>query len=80
MTIKKSKMLLGKQIRKQTGLPLPLAMRAAKKLYARKHYELFNDSRFAGFISSRAICPDGPGCCGSVHYFVGKRGEYLFSY
>lgn len=79
MTLKKNKMLMGKQIRKITGLPLPLAMRAAKKVYARKGIELLSDPRFEGIVKSRSICPAGPGCCGSQYYLLGKRGDYPFS-
>lgn len=78
MTTKKSKMLLGKKIRKETGLPLPLAMRAAKKVYARKAGELLTDPRFAGFVRIREACADGPACCGYEYYLLGKRGDYFF--
>lgn len=76
MTKRKARMRLGKQIRKATGLPLPLAMLAARKVYRYEGSTLLSDPRFSGFITSLALCGDG--CCGYRYILAGKSGEYRF--
>lgn len=76
MTKRKARVKLGKAIRKATGLPLPLAMLAARKVYRHEVAALLSDLRFAGFISRYALCGDG--CCGYGYLLAGKSGEYRF--
>lgn len=76
MTKKKARVRLGKKIRAATGLPLPLAMLAARLLYRFDTYALLRDPRFAGLITSYPLC--GAGCCGFEHTLNGKRGKYTF--
>lgn len=77
MTKRKARIKLGKQIRKATGLPLPLAMLAARKVYRFEGFTLLSDPRFAGFIARRPLCRYD-GCCGYSYILAGKSGEYRF--
>ena len=76
MTKKKKRVRLGKKIRAATGLPLPLAMLAARWLYRFDTYNLLRDPRFAGLVTVRPLCGDG--CCGQEYALNGKRGKYIF--
>lgn len=89
MTSKKRRRNLGKTIRQETGLPLPIAMRAAKLIdrgdgtvmvYGRRtpDGEWRVPVQFIG-LASVSYFGCGPECCGSNGYkLVGPRGEYVF--
>jgi len=89
MTAKKRRKLLGKKIRKVTGLKLPIAMQAAKLIdkgdytvmvYGRRTPD--NEWRvpveFIGLVKT-AFFPCGPECCGSNGYdLIGPKGKFHF--
>jgi len=80
MTAKKRRRNLGKRIRQETGLPLPVCMRAAKLIDRGDGYDMvYKDMPlFSGCVQTNYFfC--GPECCGSNGYkLVGPRGEYNF--
>lgn len=75
MTKKKAARNLGKHIRSATGVPLPVAMQAAKLIVRSRAYELrYTDkSVFVGFIKYDIFCE----CCGPENWRIeGPRGDY----
>ena len=90
MTAKKRRRQLGRKIRKETGLPFPVCMQAAKLIargdsmtivYGRRTPD--NEWRvpveFLG-LAKTAYFPCGPDCCGPCGYkLVGPKGEFEFS-
>ena len=90
MTAKKRRQKLGKKIRKETGLPLPTAMRAAKLIDRGDGVTMVYGTRtpdnewrvpvmFIGLIThSYFSC--GPTCCGSNGYKLnGPKGSFVFN-
>lgn len=79
MTYKKQGVKAGKEIRRQTGIKLPLAMRAGKKFVRYQHFELINDPVLASMIEWERGCVGGdPQCdCDSRTYLVGPKGKFL---
>ncbi len=72
MSIKSKGRKLGRQVRKETGLPFPIAMRAGKLLARNRMWEL---SQHETFQSIPFDC--GLECCGPSHYaIVGPKGQY----
>jgi hypothetical protein len=74
-TLKKRGRDLGKIIRRETGVPLPVAMQAGKLLVRDRRYDIIYDGKsiFAGYTRSVVYCE----CCGPDHHLlVGPRGEY----
>ena len=79
MTIKKRARARGKRIRQETGLPLPIAMRAAKLLERGRGYDLISHPLIESHVKYNYFSC-GPECCGSNGYkLVGPRGEYVFN-
>ena len=76
MNLKNEKRKLGKKIRGLTGLPLPIAMRAAHFLVRGDNLKLHDLPAINPFIKEIA---SGCDCCGSVSVLAGPKGEYLIS-
>ena len=74
MTLKKKRLRLGREIRRKTGLPLPLAMRAAKALLRGNAYGVVTDKRFENLIVGQTTTIDQEEY--SSWSLVGKRGVY----
>jgi hypothetical protein len=66
--------VLGREIRRKTGLPLPLAMRAAKALLRGDAYKLVTDERFENLIVGHTTMIDQEEY--SSWSIVGQRGVY----
>lgn len=89
MTAKKRRRNLGKKIRQETGLPLPVCMRAAKLIDRGDSTDMIYGRRtpdgewrvpvqFIGLVQTNFFSC-GPECCGSNGYkLVGPRGSYAF--
>jgi hypothetical protein len=76
MTLKRKRVLLGKKIRKATGLLLPIAMRMGKLILRGTGYEIRN--LYPSLVKLNMF-PCGVECCGSNGYkIVGPRGEFGF--
>lgn len=77
MTAKKRRRNLGKRIRQETGLSLPVCMRAAKLIdRGESGYELSTHPLIGSHVSGVNF-PCGPECCGFRGYILsGPRGEY----
>lgn len=70
-TFKSQGRKLGKLIRKETGLPLPIAMRAAKLIVRGRVWDIVSEHRVPRFFDC------GPDCCGFKGYVLsGPKGEY----
>lgn len=76
-TKKKQRVKLGREIRRATGIKLPLAMYAAKRIIRGDSYDVKYDDRFAPFVKYVPLCGDG--CCGTAAYLEGPRGRYQHS-
>lgn len=76
MTAKKRRMKLGKVIRRETGLPLPVCMTAAKMIDRDKGEELQWTAATEEFVQSIKC---GDGCCCFGRELVGPRGSYRFA-
>lgn len=81
MNRKKSRILLGKQIRQATGIKLPVAMRAAKLLLKEERDRLFSDPMMAEVISQTYCDNCGWDCSctymsGSKYKILGPRGSW----
>jgi len=71
-TLKDKARAEGRKIRRETGIPLPLAMLAGKRLVRGRSYELIHDARFDGMIKEIHTCS----CCGPEgHSLFGPKGE-----
>ncbi len=90
-TVKKRARNRGKVIRRETGLPLPVCMRAAKLIERGRGcdiiYGILNTETnvrafapiFEGVVKANYFSC-GAECCGSNGYKLkGPRGEYVFS-
>lgn len=80
MTSKKRRFRLGKRIRLETGLPLPVCMRAAKLIDRGDSLDIIygNLTIFSG-VTATSYFSCGPDCCGPEGYkLVGPRGEFRF--
>jgi hypothetical protein len=78
-TTKKRARTLGKKIRLETGLALPIAMRAAKLIERGRGIDILYHATLSEFAHP-TYYSCGPECCGSNgHKLVGPRGEYPFS-
>ena len=75
MTAKADAVKLGKLIRAQTGLKLPVAQRAARKLVRGKAAELLNNPLFP--VQSIRRCHCAECSCRDLHYLCGPRGRWL---
>ena len=75
MTRKKQRTALGRVIRRETGIPFPLAMLAAKKFVSGSRTDLKFDERFTPFVRHFDICGD-KWCCGTEAFIVGPKGRY----
>ena len=78
MTKKKYRRDLGKRIRRATGVPLPVAMQAAKLIASDRTYDLKLGDRalFTGWIKSDVFCT----CCGPENWRIeGPKGEWGFN-
>jgi hypothetical protein len=76
MTAKKRRRNLGKTIRQKTGLPLPVAMRAAKLIDRGDRWDLSTHPLTMDHTKAVSFSC-GPECCGFKGYvLVGPRGEY----
>ena len=70
-TLKAQGRTLGKLIRRETGLPLPIAMRAAKLIVRGRQWDISDEIRLPRWFGC------GPDCCGFAGYkLVGPRGEW----
>lgn len=76
MTIKKQARAKGKEIRRITGLPLPVCMRAAKLIVRDRRYDILGKKIFNEHVTSVPFwC--GYECCGTKGYIlVGPKGEF----
>lgn len=74
MTKKDEARAKGREIRRKTGIPLPLAMLAGKKIVRGKSHEISRDSRFADFLRYVPGCGDG--CCSGYSELEGPKGDY----
>lgn len=70
MTRKKQARIIGKAIRKATGLKLPIAMRLGKFLSQGRSYDIPQE-----FCSIRIQCGDG--CC-QCRELIGPKGTYSY--
>lgn len=76
MTAKKRRRNLGKTIRQKTGLPLPIAMKAAKLIDRGCGYDLISHPLTEQHVKAVSFSC-GPECCGFRGYILsGPRGEY----
>lgn len=75
-TLKKQSRAKGKQIRKETGLPLPLCMRAGHKIVRGKGFDIKNLDWAKEHIEEKTIrCGDG--CCVNwITSLVGPKGKF----
>jgi hypothetical protein len=70
-TLKAQGRTLGKLIRKETGLALPLAMRAAKLIVRGREWDISSELRFPRYFGC------GPECCGFEGWVLrGPKGDY----
>lgn len=72
-TLKRMRVKLGKAIRRQTGLKLPVAMRAAKLIAGFRAYEMDSSEMFT---IRKHYCGDG--CCYLGAEIVGPKGSYEY--
>ena len=77
MTAKKRRMKLGKAIRRETGLPLPVCMTAAKLIDRAREREV-ETTEITRDASHPVRCGDG--CCFVARELVGPRGSYRYSW
>ena len=75
MTFKKERMILGKRIRRATGLKLPLAMRAAKLIHKGAGNALMNVETLTFAFESDC---GTEGCCMNNRFLVGPKGRHQF--
>jgi hypothetical protein len=75
MTKKKQRTALGRVIRRETGIPFPLAMLAAKKFVAGMAFDLKYDERYDSFVKHENVCGDRD-CCGTEAFLEGPKGRY----
>lgn len=75
MTFKKERVILGKEIRRATGLTLPLAMKAAKLIHRRAGYSLMCAEVFTVEVESSC---GNEGCCMDNRFLVGPKGRHQF--
>ena len=75
MTLKRRRVSLGREIRRKTGLPLPLAMRAARALLRGDAYKLVTDPRFENLVVGRQWTTEDQEEYSSWS-LVGQRGVY----
>lgn len=73
-TMKDQARAKGREIRRETGIPLPLAMLAGKRIVRFRVNDIMNDLRFAAFVSRRALCGD-VSCCGTIPVLTGPKGS-----
>lgn len=76
MTYKRAGVKAGKAVRRATGLALPLAMRAGKRIVRHDGMALVNNPAFEGLIEWERGCMD-PQCDCKDRWFVkGPRGRF----
>ncbi len=73
MTMKDRARAKGREIRRLTGIPLPLAMLAGKRIVRNRSFDIHTDERFKEYVKARQLCGDG--CCGYTYTLVGKKGQ-----
>lgn len=77
-TLKIQRRRLGAIIRQQTGLPLPVAMRAAREIMRGNGFDLRTHALIGPFVREITFSC-GWECCGLSHCeLVGPKGEYEF--
>lgn len=73
MLKKKARILKGKQIRRNTGLPFPIAMRLGRALVSEGYISYEMLKRFPEYVKDTPL-PCGIDCCGATRAIVGPRG------
>jgi hypothetical protein len=69
---------IGKEIRKATGLPLPVCQRAGNLIVRDRAIEMLSLPMFSGHIEV-TVFPCGMDCCGvDGHVLSGPKGSYRF--
>ena len=77
MTKKKMRKKLGQNIRRHTGLSLPVAMQAGKILFNNEGYsavQAIMNHRMTEYVIHSIVCGDG--CCRLGYELRGPRGSY----
>lgn len=68
---------LGKLIRRETGIPLPIAMRMGKLFARARDWEIESKENLKPYVSAILSNCD---CCGSIGMkIVGKKGELPYT-
>lgn len=69
MLLKKERVKLGKSIRADTGVPLPVAMQMAKFILRYETYSL--PKKFPTYVKTDVFCE----CCGPETFINGPKGS-----
>lgn len=73
MLRKKERILKGKEIRRETGIPFPIAMRLGRALISEGFISYEMTKRFPEYVKCISYECD---CCGYYTAIVGPKGEF----
>jgi propanediol utilization protein len=77
MSIKSEGRRLGRNIRRITGIPLPVSLRMGKMIAQDKHFSEFKEKFPDNVIHDTSFCGPGKCCVYSTITFVGPRGSLI---
>ena len=75
-TLKKQGVVIGKKVRAATGLPLPVAMQAGKKIARGNASAFFFSVRAESYTEIARMCADDQCSCKDEFFIKGPRGRY----